>query len=198
MRIVLRPFSVRLNRQFTTNCRDRQFAGTESLSLLYDCLVVGRRLPTARQHKIYITSLHRQSTSQCHCLNVSIFFGSIAASSPSRLSERTIPTRLNYASLSKSETLTALFETSPVATLCYACHIRHRLNSVYCLSPNPKQCRLPLLLTDIGKGNMAQQQNIHHRPLEPHVERTIRIALRTLGFFALGVCLLFWFSLLWC
>jgi hypothetical protein len=45
---------------------------------------------------------------------------------------------------------------------------------------------------------MAQQQNIHHRPLEPHVERAIRIALRTLGFFALAACLLFWFSLLWC
>lgn len=45
---------------------------------------------------------------------------------------------------------------------------------------------------------MAQQQNIHHRPLEPHVERTIRLALRTLGAFVLAVCLIFWFSLLWC
>lgn len=44
---------------------------------------------------------------------------------------------------------------------------------------------------------MVQQQNIHHRSLEPRVELAIRIALRTLGVSALAVCLLFWFSLLW-
>lgn len=46
------------------------------------------------------------------------------------LSERNISTRLNYVSLRKIETLAAHFETPPLPTLCYACLIRHRLNSV--------------------------------------------------------------------
>jgi hypothetical protein len=44
---------------------------------------------------------------------------------------------------------------------------------------------------------MAQQHNIHTRPLDPQVERLIRFSLRAMGVFALSVCLLFWLSLLW-
>lgn len=57
--------------------------------------------------------------------------------------------------------------------------------------------RLSLLLTSIGKVTMAQQHNIHTRPLEPQLERMIRLCLRAMGVFALSVCLIFWLSLLW-
>lgn len=64
-------------------------------------------------------------------------------------------------------------------------------------SNDVNRCRRTLLLTGIGKVTMAQQHNIHTRPLEPQIERMIRFCLRAMGVFALAVCLLFWLSLLW-
>ena len=94
----------------------------------------------------------------------------------------------------KIETLPLLFETSAFLSLCYASCIRQWQS----YAPNDvNRCRLPLLLTGIGEVTMAQQHNIHTRPLDPQVERLIRFSLRAMGVFALSVCLLFWLSLLW-
>ncbi|MEZ4726394.1 MAG: hypothetical protein R3E79_04595 [Caldilineaceae bacterium] len=44
---------------------------------------------------------------------------------------------------------------------------------------------------------MSHHHRIHNRPLDPCVERAIRLSLRALGIFALVVCIVFWLSLLW-
>jgi hypothetical protein len=43
---------------------------------------------------------------------------------------------------------------------------------------------------------MTQHHIIHDRPLKPQTERAILLFLRSLGAFALIVCILFWLSLL--
>ena len=40
------------------------------------------------------------------------------------------------------------------------------------------------------------QTTIDNHHLESHMDRTIRVCLRLMGFFALITCLLFWLSLL--
>lgn len=43
---------------------------------------------------------------------------------------------------------------------------------------------------------MSHHHSIRNRPLEPRMERAIRLCLRAMGVCALAVCIIFWLSLI--
>lgn len=103
----------------------------------------------------------------------------------------------------KSETLLPFFETSSSIVLCYACCIRRQRTQSSTAAPGHIAFRaccdlVPSNVTATGtrRLNMSHHRIIHNRPVEPQMERMIRLCLRALGVFALAVCIVFWLSLL--